>query len=83
MVDNTLPALSLEVKPTEVPSELLPQMTHSMMEGNEDEKKKAGMTTMWMRARERRVVTAPLLRRHHAFLGYLSAKGAPKGLAFP
>lgn len=59
-LDNTL---SPEVKPTEVPSESVPQTTHGMMEGNRKEakkKKKTGMTTMWMR--ERRVVTAPLCR---------------------
>lgn len=31
LVDNNL---SLKVKPPEVPSKLVPQMTHSMMEGN-------------------------------------------------
>lgn len=37
LVDNTFPTLSLEVKPTEVSSELVSQMTHSMMEGNRKE----------------------------------------------
>lgn len=43
MVDNTLPTLSLEVKPRwSFSSELVPPMTHGMMEGNgtEEEKKK-------------------------------------------
>lgn len=32
LVDNALPTLSPEVKPTEVPSKLVPHVTHSMME---------------------------------------------------
>lgn len=79
----TLPTESLEVKPTEVPSELVPQLTHSMMEGNrkEEKKKKKNWNDNNVNEREKGS-DGSTLQRHHAFLGYLSARGS-EGLAFP
>lgn len=79
LVDNTLPTLSLEVKPTEVPYELVPQMTPSMMEGNRKEKKNRNDNNVNEREKD---IDGSTLQRHHAFLGYLSARGS-EGLAFP
>lgn len=38
--DNALLILNLEVKPAEVPSELVSQITHNMMERNRKERRK-------------------------------------------
>lgn len=79
LVDNTLRTLSPEAKPTEVPSESVPQMTHSMMEGNR--KGWGGWNDNNVNEREKGS-DGSTLQRHHAFLGSLSARGS-EGLAFP